>query len=129
MIIRAIATIAAIAAMAGIATPVLAQSADTDVKCLLLSSAFSRMEKDPGRKQVAEVAAIYYFGRVDTRLSGVPLKNQILAQGKSLNGANAGQQMTACAKQMQVRRKAFQALGQSIIKQPIPGITRPPTKK
>ena len=125
MIIRAIATIAAIA----IATPALAQSADNDVKCLLLSSAFSRMEKDAGRKQVAEVAAIYYFGRVDTRLAGAALKNQILAQGKSLNGANAGQQMTACAKQMQVRRKAFQALGQSIIKQPIPGITRPPTKK
>ena len=125
MIIRAITTIAAIA----IATPALAQSADTDVRCLLLSSAFSRMEKDPGRKQVAEVAAIYYFGRVDTRLAGAALKNQILAQGKMLNGANAGQQMTVCAKQMQVRRKAFQALGQSIIKQPIPGITRPPTKK
>ena len=125
MIIRAIATIAAIA----IATPALAQSADTDVKCLLLSSAFSRMEKDAGRKQVAEVAAIYYFGRVDTRLAGDALRKQILAQGKSLNGANAGQQMTACAKQMQVRRQAFQALGQSIIKQPIPGVTKPPVKK
>lgn len=125
MIIRAIATIAAIA----IATPALAQSADNDVKCLLLSSAFSRMEKDAGRKQVAEVAAIYYFGRVDTRLSGAALRNQIMAQGKTLSGVNAGQQMTACAKQMQVRRQAFQALGQSIVKQPIPGITKPPVKK
>lgn len=129
MIIRSIATLVAIAAIAGMATPALAQSADNDVRCLLLSSAFSRMEKDPGRKQVAEVAAIYYFGRVDTRLSGLPLKNQILAQGKSLSGANAGQQMTACAKQMQARRQAFQALGQSIVKQAPPGITRPPVKK
>jgi hypothetical protein len=125
MIIRAIATVSAVA----IATPALAQNTDNDVRCLLLSSAFSRMEKDPGRKQVAEVAAIYYFGRVDTRLSGVPLKNQILAQGKSLNGVNAGQQMTACAKQMQVRRQAFQALGQSIVKQAVPGINKPPAKK
>ena len=103
---------AAFAALAVVvpAAPAAAQGADQDLRCMLLSNVFSKIEKDPGRKQVAAAAFLFYFGRVDARLSGAALRTQIGVQGKALTNQNAGQLMTACAQRFAGRRQALQAL-------------------
>ena len=120
-------TVAALAA--AIASPAPAQKVDNDVRCMLLSNVFARSEKDTGRQKVAEVASIYYFGRVDARLSGDALRRAILDQGKSMSAASAGPAMTACARTMQQRRLAFQSLGQSLAASAVKAAPRPPAKK
>ncbi|MCA1653612.1 MAG: hypothetical protein ABR588_01030 [Sphingomicrobium sp.] len=97
-----------------LSAPAAAQGVDQDVRCLLLSNAFAKAEKDPAKRNIAVGSGLYYFGRVDARLSGDALRNQILAQGKLLTNQNAGPLMTACAQQLQVRQRLLLTLGQSL---------------
>jgi hypothetical protein len=91
----------AVAAFATVATaaPAIAQTADKDVRCLILSEGFSKLDKDPARRQIAAAAGLYYFGRVDAQISGTALRSQLIAQRALLKGANAGELMTACARE------------------------------
>lgn len=111
--LRPVLLIAAITGLA-VAVPASAQAVDPDVQCLLASNAFSSLEKDPAKKQMAASAALFYAGRLDARLNPAQIKAKVLASGKSLNQQNAGTIMTACAKQLQAKQKALQAMGQEI---------------
>ena len=81
------------------AAPAFAQGVDKDMRCMILSEAFSKMEKDPAKKQLAVATELYYFGRVDVQISGVALRSQFTAQKSVLQQQNAGLEMSACAKE------------------------------
>ena len=105
---RAILMLAAL-----MAAPAMAQTADQDVRCLIVSNIFSQSEKDAGKRQVASAARLFYLGRVDARVAGPALKTSLMAQAKGITAENAGPAMTACARSMQGKMAALQALGQS----------------
>ncbi len=91
------------------AVPAIAQVAGDDVRCMIVSEAFSKLEKDPARRQLAMSAGLFYFGRVDAQISGPALRTQFLAQKRILQKQDAGQIMTACAKAFIARQRGLQA--------------------
>jgi hypothetical protein len=106
--VRAILILAAL-----MAAPATAQTAEQDVRCLIVSNIFSQSEKDAAKRQVASAARLFYLGRVDARIAGPTLKNSLVAQAKGITSENAGPAMTACARSMQGKMAALQALSQS----------------
>lgn len=94
----------------GITTPVVAQSIDSDVRCLLAANVFARQEKDPARKQIAAAASVFYLGRLDARISNEQLKTAVLAQAKIMPAASLGPTMTDCAKHLQQKGLALNTL-------------------
>ena len=96
------------------AAPASAQAIDPDVKCFIASDIFSKNEQDPKRRQVAMVANIFFFGRMDARLSAAQLKTQIIAVGRLLKPADLPVVMTDCAKRVQDRQRALQDVGKAI---------------
>jgi hypothetical protein len=115
----------ALAAM-GLAAPVLAQSVDSDVRCLLAANVFARQEKDPARKQLAAAASVFYLGRLDARISNEQLKAAVLAQAKAMPAASLGPTMTDCAKHLQQKGLALNTLAAS---GPTPPLAAPPKRK
>ena len=81
------------------AAPAIAQTAEKDVRCMILGEAFSKQEKDPAKKQIAAATGLFYFGRVDAQISGAALRSEFIAQRTVLLHQNAGEAMTACAKE------------------------------
>jgi hypothetical protein len=96
---------------ASFAAPLAAQSVDEDVRCLLASNVFARGEKDPGKKQLAMAASVFYLGRLDARISTMQLKTAVAAQSKTMTAASLGPTMTACAKRLRDKGVALQAAG------------------
>lgn len=92
--------------------PAMAQTAEKDLRCLILSEAFSKVEKDPAKRQIAAATGLFYFGRVDAQISGAALRNQFMAQKSVLQQKNAGETMTECAKEFISHQRALQAIVQ-----------------
>lgn len=107
---------AAALCVTGVAAPAWAQTPDQDVRCLLASNVFATSEKDPTKKKIAQTAALFYLGRLDARLSLAELKSRILVDGKAMTGTNVGEVMTNCAKQLQTKQRALQAMSEEIAK-------------
>ena len=98
---------AALAAF-GLAAPVAAQSVDDDVRCLLASNVFARVEKDAARRQIATAAQVFYLGRLDARISTAQLKTAMQAQAKTMQAATLGPVMDGCAKRLAAKGVAMQ---------------------
>ena len=109
-------TFAAMAAALGSVGPLQAQTVDQDVKCLMVSNIFSQTEKDEGKRRVATTAALFYLGRVDARVAGPQLRAAMEAQAKTINPASAGPTMTECARTMQGKMAALQAMSKPAAK-------------
>lgn len=97
-----------------VAGPAAAQAIDPDVRCMLVSNFFSQAEKDPGRKQLSAVAGVFYFGRVDARLSLPQVKSQMIALNKVMKPADLPAIMTNCARQMGAKQQAFATMGKTL---------------
>lgn len=98
------------------ATPASAQDAASDVRCILVSNVFSRVEPDVKKKAVAQATGLYFSGRVSARMSPAQIKAQIVAQAKGLNKDNSGPVMTACAKYLQENQRMMQGVALEIQK-------------
>ena len=92
--------------------PALAQNTQKDLRCMILSEAFSKLEKDPAKRQVAAATGLFYFGRVDAQISGAALRSEFMAQKSVLHQKNAGQAMTDCAKEFIARQRILQTIVQ-----------------
>ena len=97
---RYLMAIGAALATFGTAAPVLVQSVDNDVRCLLAANVFARQEKEPAKKQLAVAASLFYLGRLDARMSIERLKAAMLVQAKAMPASSLGPTMTACAKHL-----------------------------
>jgi len=87
---------AAVAAFA-IASPIAAQSVDDDARCLLVSNAFARADKDPGKRQFSAVASVFFLGRLDARLSSAQIQAAVKKQASTMIAASFAPTMNACA--------------------------------
>jgi hypothetical protein len=94
-------------------TPAAAQ-AMSDVRCLMASNLFAKGARDPKARKFAESAKYFYLGRISSRLSEQQVRVQMLAQKKTITPANAGNVMTACARQMQSGAAMVERVGKQL---------------
>lgn len=99
--------LAAVACGISVGSPSLAQS-PSDVRCLLLSNAFSKGSDQADAKKAAQSASLFYLGKVDGRYSDVQLRATISQQQKTITKANAGPGMQGCMQRMQASAKRLQ---------------------
>jgi len=111
---RRMLPILAIAGAMIAAGPVMAQSANQNMQCLMIANVFSAQEKDPQKKQVAIGAAFFYLGRLNETISPAQLKTLVLAQSKTLTPQTAGPLMNACVKEIGVKQAMMQAVGKDL---------------
>lgn len=109
------------AALAASGSVAAAQDVGQDVRCLLVSNAFSAGAKDPKARQLAMMAGFFYLGRLDGRLSDAQLEARIKAEQATLNNANAVPTMQRCGERMQQRGRALQAIGRNLAPAKKPG--------
>jgi len=97
------------------ASPVFAQDAAADVRCLLVSNAFSGAEKDEGRKQLSILAAHFYLGRIDARLNAAQLRAQVIAVSKTLSPPTMAATMNSCVQRLRDKQLVMQGIGKEIM--------------
>ena len=97
---------AALLATSGAAS---AQSAN-DARCILLSSAFAKQNKDANAQKLAEAAFYFYLGRIGASATPAQLKALFDQQAKTLSDTTAGGLMNACAKEFQSKVELINSL-------------------
>jgi hypothetical protein len=81
-----------------------------DIQCMLASQSASE-KVDGAMRAAAQLATMFYFGRVDSVLSGAALEQRVEAEAKGLEGRPLGPLLQQCGDFMQVRGKALEDLG------------------
>ncbi len=89
-----------------------AQSAPSDVRCLLLSNAFSRAE-DPKVRDSATQSKNFYLGRVETRTNDQAITSEIRTQATSIDRTQAATDMAACVARLVLAQQRLQRLAQA----------------
>jgi hypothetical protein len=87
-----------------------AQTATSDARCILLSSAYARQETNADAQKLAEATLYFYLGRVGASTNATQLKAIFDAQGKSITDATAGGLMDGCVKEFQSRVNLLKSL-------------------
>jgi primosomal protein N'' len=103
-------TFAAVSLAALAAAPAAAQTQAADVRCLILSNAFSRMASEDQAKKAAEYSLAYYLGRVDGQYNEAQLRAAVAEQQKTLQVATAGTEMQGCARRVQASVQRLRSL-------------------
>ncbi len=86
-----------------------------DIRCMV--AAQQVMEHiDGAEKTAVGMASMYYFGRVDSALTGANLEQRLEAESKSLIGQPLGPLLAECGEYMTERGKALMAIGEAIEK-------------
>jgi hypothetical protein len=77
----------------------------------MLASQAASEKVDGALKAGAELATMFYFGRVDSILSGAALEQRIVAEAKVLETRPLGPLLQQCGAFMATRGKALEAIG------------------
>lgn len=85
----------------------------SDVRCLLLSNAFSKSANNEQAKQVAAQTLLFYVGRLDGRMAPAALESAMRTQSASIDPKTAGAEMTACASRLAQAQQRITALGRA----------------
>lgn len=117
-----LATLSLAAGLSLLPTVAQAQTADPDVRCMLVSNVFAEKEPDAKKKQVAILSVTYYLGRIDAKLSPAQFRAAVIAVGKEPLGKDIAQTMTACAKGLQSKQIATAEMIQGIAKSQQPAV-------
>jgi hypothetical protein len=104
------------------AAPAAAQSSASDVRCLILSNAFTKGASQEQAKKAAEYSLAFYLGRLDGRLNDAQLRTAIAEQQKTLQVATAPTEMQGCARRMQAGVQRLRSLA------PPPPAAAPPKR-
>lgn len=84
-------------AIAGmVSTSASAQTSDDDVRCLMVSAAYSRGAKTEDARRASAMTGAFFLGRLTSRMNATALSAAIKAQGKGLSAAKAEPIMRAC---------------------------------
>lgn len=107
------ATYLAVAAIAfaAAACPADAQTANRDVRCLLLSNLFSKAAPDARGKESAAQTRLFYLGRVSAKFSPTQLQTAMTTEAKTIDPNGAGPEMNKCVASVQASAAAAEAVG------------------
>lgn len=103
-------SIAAILCATAIAAPASAQNVSNDVRCFVLSNAFSRAAKEETGRKIASASLSFYLGRLDGKASPAVIANALAQQRVTIDAKLAPAQMGECAKKMVRAEQAIQVL-------------------
>lgn len=106
----------------------LAQTAEQDVRCVIVSNFFGAAEKDPQRRQLALATGLFFAGRADAHVPPAQFKALVASQGKALTADTAPGVMTGCAKQFQAKELAMRAVGRAVAEAQRPAPAAPAKK-
>lgn len=98
-------------------SPALAQApsgSTRDIRCMLVSTHYSRAAKDPKLKPLMSLASSFYLGRVDHSVPAARLEAMMRAEAQSLVGTNPAQVAKECVSYMMGRVQTVQRIGQSL---------------
>jgi len=105
-----------LAAAAAVAASPSPGSADFDIRCMLVANQVIEKVDAPTKAKVGPLA-MYYFGRVDSRLSGNELQQRVGTIARSMLGQQLKPLLTQCGEFMSQRAGAMQRTGQAITSQ------------
>ena len=100
----------ALAALASVLAPAAASAADADVRCIVLMNALAQNKAKPDQAAFANLAMIYYVGRVDGRGQTGQLKTLIETESKLISQATVNADANRCAQQFQARGAQIRAM-------------------
>ena len=81
-----------------------------DVQCMVASQAIAD-RVDGSMKAAVEMAVMFYFGRIDSVLSGAELEQRLGNEALKLEGKPLGPLLQQCGQFMQERGKTLQEIG------------------
>jgi hypothetical protein len=84
-----------------------------DLHCMIAASSM-RESQDPSARANGTAAALFFFGRVDARLSEAELERRLVAESAAILAEDRGQLMRACGAFMSARGQALIGIGQRI---------------
>lgn len=89
--------------------PASAQTVPDDTRCLLLSNIYARGAKEEEGRRTANLALMFYLGRLDGRASPTAVAAGMRAQAATVDQKASGPQMTECATRVARAQQAMQA--------------------
>ena len=81
-----------------------------DIRCMVASQAASD-KTDGAMKANLQLASMFYFGRVDSVLSGTALEQRLGTESKALENKPLAPVLQQCGEFMEARGKTLQAIG------------------
>jgi hypothetical protein len=90
-------------------------SVDFDVQCMIATEQVTNGGKlDATAKSQLSLAMMFYFGRVDSAVSGDTLKAHIRAAAKQMEGRPLAPVLKGCGEYMTERGTAMESMGHSL---------------
>jgi hypothetical protein len=96
-------------AIASIAVPAVAQTANQDVRCLMLSNLFAKAAPDAQGKEAAAQSRLFYLGRVSAKVASAQLAPAMATEAKTMDAAHVGPEMNKCLANVQASVSAVEA--------------------
>jgi len=81
-----------------------------DLRCLLLSAGLRESDNAEARSS-GEKAALFFFGRVDSRVPQAQLEARLVREAQALQGLDRGAALRACGTFMQERGQLLSEIG------------------
>ena len=85
----------------------------SDIRCMLALGGLAQ-HSDPAIKMAGMLAAQYYFGRVDSRLSALDLEQALVAESATLTDGDIAPLLKSCGEHLQTRGAALSAIGKRL---------------
>ena len=82
-----------------------------DLRCLIVSANL-RQSQDANVRAAASGATLFFFGRVDARLSDAELERRLTQEAAAVSAGDRGELTRACGAFMQARGQALIEVGQ-----------------
>ena len=107
-------------ALLAAAVPLLAGAADTgpetlaDAQCMT-ALALVASDKESGEAATAQVAMMYYMGRLDVRVPQAELRALLFKVAADLKPDGVGPTLRRCGALLQQRGAAYQEIGQAMV--------------
>jgi hypothetical protein len=85
-----------------------------DLRCMIVAASL-RESQDANTRAAASGASLFFFGRVDSRLTEAELERRLTEESAAVLAGNRAEIMRACGAFMQVRGQAMIAIGQRMM--------------
>lgn len=90
-----------------------ASSASEDLRCFVATSLLAA-SGDDSIKQIGQMGALYFMGRVDAKLSDKELEDQMFAVGQGLTEADTRAMLVRCGNVLQQRGTKIQEISKRV---------------
>jgi hypothetical protein len=87
--------------LAGLASPLAAQTVPDDVRCFVIANYFAKNNSDAKGREVAAQSVFFFSGRIEARADAATVTSAIRRLMATIDAKSATTEMSACAGRMQ----------------------------